>query len=503
MAAPKHQDVGDYTLLYTLGAGTTGKVKLAEHKVTRRQFAIKIIPKDAFQLHPEIQEKTRREIALMRLMDHPHLLRMHEILESQRHLYLVLEHVSHGELFDYLSARGQLAPSDAIRIFRQIVYGLDYLHSNSICHRDLKLENILLDAHDNVKIADFGFARWMKANVAETSCGSPHYAAPEVILGKPYDGRKADIWSCGVILYTLLVGRLPFEEPSLRALAAKICNGEYRMPDFQDRSITDLISKLLCVDPKARFGMEQIKRHPFFRSGIPRTYTCPSPVALPAMREPIDPKNLDPKILEIFSHIGFHDDKELYDDLQSTGETMAKSFCLMLAKRMSFDDLPWPARDDSPEGDPLDSEFLSPPTGEELDFSFATGGAFGKETAKQTVSESASVYSLAEVALWDPALVAGPTEPKTIAHLADIRLPLEHALAAVQRALITAGFEWFYPNDMLLLARNVSQKIDVILNVDYMDDGGLKITLHLVQGDPLDFNTLAVSLAQVISGLAS
>jgi BR serine/threonine kinase len=140
----------------------------------------------------------------MQLVDHPHLLKLVDVLESPRHFYMVLEYAEKGELFEYLVAQGHLSEDIAMRFFRQIIYALEYLHSLGICHRDLKPENILLDANLNMKIADFGFARFVKSNIAETSCGSPHYAAPEVIAGLPYDGRAADVWSCGVILYALL-----------------------------------------------------------------------------------------------------------------------------------------------------------------------------------------------------------------------------------------------------------------------------------------------------------
>lgn len=198
------QEIGNYLILNTLGVGSTGKVKLAEHKVTHQKVAIKIIKKSVFDGIAELQSKVRREIALMRLLTHPHLLKLFEIYESPRRLFLVIEYAANGELFDYLTVRRSLPPDQALHFFRQIIYGLDFLHSNSICHRDLKPENILLDEHNNVKIADFGFAKWMKSNLAETACGSPHYAAPEVVKGIAYDGRKADIWSCGVILYALL-----------------------------------------------------------------------------------------------------------------------------------------------------------------------------------------------------------------------------------------------------------------------------------------------------------
>ena len=196
--------LGQYVLLRVLGQGTTGKVRLAFDQKNNRNVAIKIVKRSLFNDRPGLQTKIQREIALMRLVDHPHLLKLVDILESPRHLYIVTEYAGKGELFDYLVQHHFLPEAVAMNFFRQIIYGLEYLHSLGICHRDLKPENILLDENLNIKIADFGFARVVKENIAETSCGSPHYAAPEVIKGQPYDGRAADVWSCGVILFALL-----------------------------------------------------------------------------------------------------------------------------------------------------------------------------------------------------------------------------------------------------------------------------------------------------------
>jgi len=196
--------LGDYILIRTIGQGTTGKVKLGYNVENHQQVAVKIINKSSFETKPNLQAKIQREIALMKLVDHPHVLKLNDILESPGHYYIITEYASNGELFDYLVNKRSLTEDVALGFFRQIIFGLDYLHSLGICHRDLKPENILLNEEFNIKIADFGFARIVRSNIAETSCGSPHYAAPEVIKGISYDGRKADIWSCGVILYALV-----------------------------------------------------------------------------------------------------------------------------------------------------------------------------------------------------------------------------------------------------------------------------------------------------------
>lgn len=197
--------LGPYILMKPLGTGRTAKVWLATKVETNQQVAIKSINKAQFEANPNLAMKTQREISLMRLVDHPHLLKLLDVLESPRHMYIVSEYASNGELFDYLVSKKFLSQEEAMHFFRQLIFGLEYLHNLGICHRDLKPENILLDEQFSIKIADFGFARYAKNNIAETSCGSPHYAAPEVIRGEPYDGRAADIWSCGVILYALLV----------------------------------------------------------------------------------------------------------------------------------------------------------------------------------------------------------------------------------------------------------------------------------------------------------
>ena len=231
LGIPEHM-IGPYVQLRTLGEGTTGKVKLAYHKDTNDNVAIKIIQKSSFEKRPDLEQKVQREIALMRLIKHPNIMSLINVYESPRHLYIVLEYAEQGELFDYLVSNRSIPEEQAMEFFRQIILAIEYLHDHGICHRDLKPENILLDSNGRIKIADFGFARWVKSNIADTACGSPHYAAPEVISGRPYDGRKADVWSCGVILFALVAGYLPFDDASIRALLHKVKRGAYQMPNF-------------------------------------------------------------------------------------------------------------------------------------------------------------------------------------------------------------------------------------------------------------------------------
>lgn len=182
--------------------------------------------------------------------------------------YLVLEHVSGGELFDYLVKKGRLTPKEARKFFRQIISALDFCHCHSICHRDLKPENLLLDEKNNIKIADFGMASLQPAgSMLETSCGSPHYACPEVIRGEKYDGRKADVWSCGVILYALLVGALPFDDDNLRQLLEKVKRGVFHIPHFVPPDCQGLLRGMIEVNPDKRLTLQEINRHPWVTAG--------------------------------------------------------------------------------------------------------------------------------------------------------------------------------------------------------------------------------------------
>lgn len=205
----------------------------------------------------------------MKLIDHPNVLKLYDVWETSSSIYLILEYVQGGELFDYLCNEGRRPVEEALDYFQQIICAVDYCHRFNIAHRDLKLENILLDQNSNIKVADFGMAAWQdtsKGNLLRTSCGSPHYAAPEVISGKPYDGSAADIWSCGIVLHALLAARLPFDDDDCPALLQKIAIGKFDMPTDIDVQAQDLISRMLLTDATKRITMADILRHPFFLS---------------------------------------------------------------------------------------------------------------------------------------------------------------------------------------------------------------------------------------------
>lgn len=258
--------VGPYRLDKTLGKGQTGLVKLGVHCLTGRKVAIKIINRS--KLSESVLQKVEREIAIMKLIEHPHVLGLFDVYENKKFLYLILEHVSGGELFDYLVSKGRLSIKEARKFFRQIISALDFCHCHSICHRDLKPENLLLDDKGNIKVADFGMASLQLENsLLETSCGSPHYASPEVVRGEKYDGRRADVWSCGVILYALLVGALPFDDDNLRHLLEKVKRGVFHIPHFVPSECQQLLRAMIEVDAEKRITLQEVIRHPWVVGG--------------------------------------------------------------------------------------------------------------------------------------------------------------------------------------------------------------------------------------------
>lgn len=265
--------IGPWKLGRTLGRGSTGRVRLAKNVRTGKLAAVKIVPKLNFKKleNPKYKnhDATRlpygieREIIIMKLISHPNIMGLYDVWENKNDLYLILEYIEGGELFDYLIKRGRLLEVEAINYFRQIIQGIGYLHQFNICHRDLKPENLLLDFDKKIKIADFGMAALeVDERLLETSCGSPHYASPEIVAGKNYHGAPSDIWSCGIILFALLTGHLPFDDENIRKLLMKVQNGRFIMPTDLSWEAKDLISKMLQVNPNNRIPIEGILRHP-------------------------------------------------------------------------------------------------------------------------------------------------------------------------------------------------------------------------------------------------
>ncbi|XP_026546328.1 MAP/microtubule affinity-regulating kinase 4-like isoform X3 [Notechis scutatus] len=258
--------IGNYRLLKTIGKGNFAKVKLARHILTGREVAIKII--DKTQLNPTSLQKLFREVRIMKGLNHPNIVKLFEVIETEKTLYLVMEYASAGEVFDYLVSHGRMKEKEARAKFRQIVSAVHYCHQKNIVHRDLKAENLLLDADANIKIADFGFSNeFTLGSKLDTFCGSPPYAAPELFQGKKYDGPEVDIWSLGVILYTLVSGSLPFDGQNLKELRERVLRGKYRVPFYMSTDCENILRRFLVLNPAKRCTLEQIMKDKWINIG--------------------------------------------------------------------------------------------------------------------------------------------------------------------------------------------------------------------------------------------
>ncbi|KAL4659989.1 serine/threonine-protein kinase MARK2-like isoform X4 [Arapaima gigas] len=268
--ADEQPHIGLYRLLKTIGKGNFAKVKLARHVLTGKEVAVKII--DKTQLNASSLQKLFREVRIMKLLNHPNIVKLFEVIETEKTLYLVMEYASGGEVFDYLVAHGRMKEKEARAKFRQasstIVSAVQYCHQKCIVHRDLKAENLLLDADMNIKIADFGFSNeFTLGNKLDTFCGSPPYAAPELFQGKKYDGPEVDVWSLGVILYTLVSGSLPFDGQNLKELRERVLRGKYRIPFYMSTDCENLLKKFLILNPTKRGSLEQIMKDRWMNVG--------------------------------------------------------------------------------------------------------------------------------------------------------------------------------------------------------------------------------------------
>ncbi|XP_039219311.1 serine/threonine-protein kinase MARK2 isoform X10 [Crotalus tigris] len=284
-ATDEQPHIGNYRLLKTIGKGNFAKVKLARHVLTGKEVAVKII--DKTQLNSSSLQKLFREVRIMKVLNHPNIVKLFEVIETDKTLYLVMEYASGGEVFDYLVAHGRMKEKEARAKFRQIVSAVQYCHQKFIVHRDLKAENLLLDADMNIKIADFGFSNeFTFGNKLDTFCGSPPYAAPELFQGKKYDGPEVDVWSLGVILYTLVSGSLPFDGQNLKELRERVLRGKYRIPFYMSTDCENLLKKFLILNPSKRGTLEQIMKDRWMNVGHEDDELKPYVEPLPDYKDP-------------------------------------------------------------------------------------------------------------------------------------------------------------------------------------------------------------------------
>ncbi|XP_069185705.1 MAP/microtubule affinity-regulating kinase 3 isoform X25 [Procambarus clarkii] len=319
------EEIGKYRLLKTIGKGNFAKVKLAKHVPTGKEVAIKII--DKTQLNPGSLQKLFREVRIMKILDHPNIVKLFQVIETEKTLYLVMEYASGGEVFDYLVFHGRMKEKEARAKFRQIVSAVQYCHQKKIIHRDLKAENLLLDSEMVIKIADFGFSNeFTPGNKLDTFCGSPPYAAPELFQGKKYDGPEVDVWSLGVILYTLVSGSLPFDGSNLKELRERVLRGKYRIPFYMSTDCENLLKKFLVLNPARRASLETIMKDRWMNIGYEDDELKP-------YIEPVMDYD-DLKRIEILNEMGYSR-TEIEESLKSQKYDDVYATYLLLGRRSS------------------------------------------------------------------------------------------------------------------------------------------------------------------------
>ena len=258
--------LNDYTFIKDIGEGNFGKVKLSTLDSTKEKFAIKILDKE--KLKSQTKSTLYNEIEIISILKHPNIIYVDKILEDEKNYYIIMEFCEKGELFDYIVEKERLCPEEASTFFYQIINGVEYIHKQGFVHRDLKPENLLLTKEKILKIIDFGLCHnFNGTKFLTTKCGSPSYAAPEILKGFPYDGFKTDIWCCGIILYAMLCGYLPFDGDDNQEIFQSIVDGELEFPNFLEDDSIDLLLRLLNPEPKERISIKEIKDHEFYVKG--------------------------------------------------------------------------------------------------------------------------------------------------------------------------------------------------------------------------------------------
>nr|CAD1829022.1 unnamed protein product [Ananas comosus var. bracteatus] len=327
-SAPKvKRRVGKYELGRTIGEGTFAKVRFAKNSETGDPVAIKILDKEKVLKH-KLVEQIKREISIMKLIKHPNVVRLHEVMGSKSKIFIVLELVTGGELFDIIDNYGRMREDEARRYFQQLINAVDYCHSRGVYHRDLKLENLLLDACGNLKVSDFGLSALSQQirgdGLLHTSCGTPNYVAPEVLEDGGYDGAAADLWSCGVILFVMLAGYLPFEDNNLMNLYKKISSAEYTCPSWLSFGAMKLIAKILNPNPVTRITIPEILVDEWFRKGY---------------KPPVFEEKCEANLDDIDAAFGDSEDQHVKEKIEEQPAAMNAFELISLSKGLNLENL--------------------------------------------------------------------------------------------------------------------------------------------------------------------
>ncbi|OIT02366.1 PREDICTED: CBL-interacting serine/threonine-protein kinase 11-like [Nicotiana attenuata] len=267
-----------YELGKLLGCGAFAKVYHARDIKDGRSVAIKIINKTRINTNPALKSNIKREISIMRRLRHPHIVKLDEVLATKTKIYFVMEFVKGGELFAKIAKDGKFSEEKSRKIFQQLISAVRYCHSRGVYHRDLKPENLLIDENGDLKVSDFGLSalteQVQQDGLLHTLCGTPSYVAPDILTKKGYDGAKVDIWTCGIILFVLNAGYLPFHDTNLMGMYQKICNGQFKCPKWMSSDLKRFLSRLLDTNPMTRITIEEIIKDPWFKKGLKRVKFC-------------------------------------------------------------------------------------------------------------------------------------------------------------------------------------------------------------------------------------
>ncbi|CAN8299154.1 unnamed protein product [Cochlearia groenlandica] len=298
---------GKYEMGRLLGKGTFAKVYYGKEIINDESVAIKVINKDQVVKRQGMMDQIKREISIMKLVRHPNIVELKEVMATKTKIFFVMEFVNGGELFSKISNNGKLKEDASRRYFHQLISAVDFCHSRGVSHRDLKPENLLLDENGDLKISDFGLSalpeQILQDGLLHTQCGTPAYVAPEILRKKGYDGAKADIWSCGVVLYVLLAGCLPFQDENLMNMYKKIFKADFEFPPWFSPESRRLISKLLVVDPERRISMPAIMRTPWLRKNFnpPLAFKIDEQICSQSSNEDDEDENRDWEVTEPIS----------------------------------------------------------------------------------------------------------------------------------------------------------------------------------------------------------
>ena len=293
----KGKNLGTFILGQKLGEGTFGVVRIATHIITGEKVAVKILDKQKI-LKESDKSRLEKEIKILKMLHHNNIVHLYNVIQTSSKIYLVMEYIEGKELFDYIIHKRRLSELEACKFYQQLISGIEYLGKLKIAHRDLKPENLLLDKKKNIKLVDFGLSNIYKnTELLSTACGSPSYAAPEMLSGVKYNGLNVDIWSSGIVLYAMICGSLPFEDPNNDNLYKKIKQGIFKTPEFISEKAKDFLHRILNIDPSKRYNIEQIKEHPWFNTINPKIYMSEG-LLLNTYIIPIDEDIIDKMVYE-------------------------------------------------------------------------------------------------------------------------------------------------------------------------------------------------------------